>query len=121
MDALAGKIAVNGSPSTQAEIRPCTNFQALILAEFRVSNRHVETVYRLAPLIPPVSEPAVPDEEVTAFIRERINAASTFTASLFITAWHKSEESRIPSRSLPKPAATTAPEATVESGPARAP
>jgi len=113
MDAIAGKIAPDGSSSTEAEIRPYTNFQASILAEFRISNRHVETVYRLAPRIPAVSEPAVSDEEVTAFVRERITAASTFTASLFVTAWQKSAEARIPSRTMREPVT----EATANPGP----
>jgi len=96
VDAIAGKITADGFPAPQTEIRPYTNFQASILAEFRVSNRHVETVYRLESRIPPVSEPAVADDEVIAFVRERMTAASTFTANIFLTAWRESANTRIP-------------------------
>jgi hypothetical protein len=96
VDALAGKLDMPPDFATGYVCRAFTNFQAAVFSGLRLSHRHVETVYRLEPHIPKPSESTIADEELRAFIAERMRSASSFVADLFVTAWQKSEEVRLP-------------------------
>lgn len=62
-----------------------------ILAEFERSRGLLDLTYELAPDLEDHSR-----AEVQAFARERAAAATGFIASLFVTAWHLSEQIELP-------------------------
>lgn len=67
-----------------------------VVAEIKRSHALVAKVYQLENEIPDLEAPLPAGTEVAAFARERLRAAATFTASLYLTAWRKSAELQLP-------------------------
>lgn len=76
-----------------------------ILDELARSHALVDKVYDLEKDLPAENQPLPADGPARAFAAERLTAAARFTASLFLTAWVKSETYKLPDWYAP----TTAP------------
>lgn len=67
-----------------------------VLAEVRRSHALVARVYALDALIPAADAALEPNSPAAPFAAERLKAAATFTASLYLTAWRDSQAIKLP-------------------------
>jgi len=111
-DALLGK--VKSSSEELAKDLPVKRFERIfpaVLAELHRSHALVEKVYRLEDDLPALADPIEAGSEVEKFAIERIRRSAAFTASLYVTAWRKSESIKIPDWHKRSPGKQQKPEA----------
>lgn len=97
VDALIERLSF--SPQTLAKgqkIMPFKDLWAGINEELSRSNRLVEDVYRLEPMLPPTQGPMMPNPAVYDFALERGRAGARFVAQLYLTAWENSARVQLP-------------------------
>ena len=74
------------------EVVATDSLMAFVVAQIDEGFQLVETVYELGPRIPEIGQKDWKrDPEVVGFALSRARAAVSFTASLYLTAWRKSE------------------------------
>ncbi len=111
VDALPAKLAVSPTELIEGlEAEPFEELFPAILAEIQRSHALVDRVYELESQLPPMDSDQPLPPEVAELTTERMQAASVFTASLYLTAWRNSAKIEIPDwhRSFP-PATQPAP------------
>ena len=104
-DALIGKLAQAPTPPASraavpaqaAEVKAFDALLPAVLEELGRSHALVDKVYELEKDLPAENEPLKADSPSAQFARGRLEAASTFIARLYETAWKNSEKIELPS------------------------
>lgn len=104
LDSLIEKLAQKrllsaASLASKQQVAPLTgDLLPAVLQEIARSRENVDRAYELESSLPPADEKAVwnPDGRVVEFGVSRGRAATNFTASLFLTAWRRSTELKLP-------------------------
>ncbi len=79
-----------------ATVRPFDDLWQGVQAALEDAHGRVDTLYALADQVPDYRQPLDPNGPVAAWTRERLAAAATFTARLYLTAWVRSEAIKVP-------------------------
>ncbi len=69
---------------------------ALADRHIRASHDRLDAVYKLEAQVPALANPALDDDAVVAFTRERMRHAAGFTADVFYSAWLNSAQVELP-------------------------
>ena len=96
VDALLHKPSIDVNELAALKPDRFEDLHAAVLAEFGRSHALVERVYELEQQLPEMAAPLAPAGEVERFAAERLTAAATFTASLYLSAWENSKSIVLP-------------------------
>ena len=97
VDALLGKLPADVKVRVDPnDVKPLEKLFAEVVSELMRSHALVDRVYKLEKHLPNLEKPLKPDGPAAAFARERMQAAATFTARLFLTAWRDSARIKLP-------------------------
>ena len=95
MDAGLGKLGPWVSRHS-SQAAPFDDVLGATVAEIKRSHALVDRVYELEGELPAYEAPLDQHSKVAEFLRERLKAATVFTASLYLTAWRNSANVTLP-------------------------
>ena len=97
LDALPGKAALTGEEiSSGLDVKTFSDVFSAIKDQIAASGGLVDKVYKLEGQFPPMDADVAVTGEVRDFAKERMQAATGFIGSLYLTAWRDSEKIVLP-------------------------
>jgi hypothetical protein len=97
VDSLVEKLGLTPAELARGQrVEPVSALMPAILRELEGSRALIARTYELEPQMPPREGAWTPQPEIAAFARERARESTRFLASLYLSAWRKSAEIKLP-------------------------